>query len=538
MSAGPPPNMPIPSAENKESTAMLRGYLRSMKSTVPLASLLLAAFTQLTACQSRSYSSNGDEVAKTKASDSANTSTNGKAAADPSADGEAAARKGYTFNLMMPLKLPATDAEWASLASRLARIKALGAYAVSSDVWWSSVESSADNTFAWEPYEKLAEAVVTAKLKWVPILSFHQCGGNVGDECDFKLPDWLWNKYPRAVTQSEFGNSSKEAISVSSSGEALGEYVAFIESFRDRFSRFAPHVSEINVSFGPAGELRYPSYNSHDEGKTGYPSRGGLQAHSDDAEASFRKFVLGKYGTVEAASAAWKVALTKEEDIRPPESSAVLYSTGAHLEPYGRDFFAWYHGSLMERGKLLGEAAIDALLAPSSAFKGVELGAKVPGIHWRMATDRAAELSAGLILPPASQSTAPSAADYEGIAKLFASLDASAKAKGGRFVLHFTCLEMSDDEGGVEAASKAATLVRIVGEAAKKEGLLLKGENALSGTLGSQSSWDNMRRSVLEGPYRGLTILRFDDVLASEVARRNFANLVNDAAALPAPSNN
>jgi hypothetical protein len=34
---------------------------------------------------------------------------------------------------------------------------------------------------------------------------------------------------------------------------------------------------EINVPAGPSGELRYPSYNAHDQG-SGYPTRGALQS--------------------------------------------------------------------------------------------------------------------------------------------------------------------------------------------------------------------------------------------------------------------
>lgn len=492
------------------------------RSIVSLVSVGL--FAILGACQSRAFNT-GPSVSVGKAVD----------VAPIRADGVAAARNGYTFNVMLPLTLPQTDAEWASLSQRLTRIKEVGAYAVSTDVWWSLVEAKSDNTFNWEAYEKLADAIVAADLKWVPILSFHQCGGNVGDECDFKLPDWLWTKYPSALTRSEFGNDSKEAISVWSTADALNEYVDFMKSFVEKFGRYAPHIAEINVSFGPAGELRYPSYNSHDQG-TGYPTRGGLQAYSEQAIASFREFVLAKYRTVSATSAAWGVPLTRKVQILPPKSSEEFYTTGAHLKPYGRDFFEWYHGSLIERGRLLGEASINTLLAPDSPFKGVELGAKVPGIHWRMASDRAAELSAGLVLPPSADSKGPSAQDYEGIVKLFASLDKSAQAKGGRFVLHFTCLEMSDNEGGYEAFSKASTLVRMVGEAAEKEGVLIKGENALSGTLGSQSAWDNMRQSLFNGPYKGLTILRLDHVLKSEVAMRNFATLVNDASSTKAPT--
>ena len=46
------------------------------------------------------------------------------------------------------------------------------------------------------PSSSAHRATITAAgLDIAPILSFHQCGGNVGDDCDVPLPPWLWRKY-------------------------------------------------------------------------------------------------------------------------------------------------------------------------------------------------------------------------------------------------------------------------------------------------------------------------------------------------------
>ena len=80
-------------------------------------------------------------------------------------------------------------------------------------------------------------------------------------------------------------------------------------------------------------------------------------------------------------------------------------------------------------------------------------------------------------------------------------------------VVHFTCLEMAD--GGHEAKSLAHTLVRWFGEEAKRQGIIVKGENALNFTIHSHAAWKRIR-SVLKpsphGLYSGLTILRITDV--------------------------
>lgn len=49
-------------------------------------------------------------------------------------------------------------------------------------------------------------------------------------------------------------------------------------------------IAEINVSLGPAGELRYPSYNLHDWGN--YPNRGTLQCYSPLAEQDWRRYLV------------------------------------------------------------------------------------------------------------------------------------------------------------------------------------------------------------------------------------------------------
>ena len=93
----------------------------------------------------------------------------------------------FSINVMAPLtigdlKNPEKSAEeWRSFSQKLTQIKQMGADAVSTDIWWGTVEE-VEGFYDWRYYDKLADTIEHAGLKWVPILSFHQLGGNVGDD--------------------------------------------------------------------------------------------------------------------------------------------------------------------------------------------------------------------------------------------------------------------------------------------------------------------------------------------------------------------
>ena len=45
--------------------------------------------------------------------------------------------------------------------------------------------------YNFEGYLQLADMCKTNGLKLQTVMSFHQCGGNVGDVCDIPLPRWV-----------------------------------------------------------------------------------------------------------------------------------------------------------------------------------------------------------------------------------------------------------------------------------------------------------------------------------------------------------
>lgn len=444
------------------------------------------------------------------------------------------ARGEFASSVMAPLKIgdvyapddTKNDADWNAFAGQLRKMKEIGVHAVSTDIWWGVVEPQ-DNNFNWKYYDKLVEHIRRSGLKWMPILSFHQCGGNIGDSCDFPIPSWIWTKYINHTSvknedslkyKSEQANYSAEYVSVWGTEIVLLDYSEFMDEFQNHFSKDKDLIVEINVSLGPTGELRYPSYNSHDRG-AGYPSRGALQAYSDLAVSSFRAFVKDKYQTTSALNEAWSTSGLQFEDIYPPLDRGggppnQFFQAGEHRRQYGKDFFDWYNQSLVNHGKRMIANAIKVFA--NGPFQGIDVGAKIPGVHWRMSSDRLAELAAGLIRTSDEKAfikgrdgRTPASSGYENLVSVFD----RARLGDPKVVMHFTCLEKdNDEEASRGAASLAQTLVFwIAGEADKRQ-IPIKGENALSWPLANSRAWENMRNAVQYASYRGLTILRLGEM--------------------------
>ena len=440
--------------------------------------------------------------------------------------------------------------KWAEFKAHLKVMKEKGVYAVSTDVWWGLVEAS-QGAYDWSYYDLVAKAIIDAGLRWVPIISMHRCGGNVGDTVNINVPDWLWVELPKSIPNgqardvqyvSEQGNASNEFVSAWASDLALPHITALFKAFQQHFAPLAAHIAEINISLGPAGELRYPSYNNHDTG-TGYPTRGALQCYSGLARESWKKWVLRKYTTLDAVRAAWG----QLDKIEPPVNVDAFFANRVHLfSQYGKDFFDWYQHSLQDHGRRIIGAALETFAAADAAFKGIDIGAKFPGVHWRTGTwvgdqmvmgDRLAELTCGLIRTSGGDwYDEQQGHGYRPIVGLFKEL--GQKTGNSRVVLHFTCLEMADD-ADPKANTLAFQLVRWVGTEAQRQSVPIKGENALADTLSMRDSWHRMRMAVdmpgRPGLYEGLTILRMSDCVTNQVASSELSETIRQAnAPLPA----
>lgn len=462
---------------------------------------------------------------------------------------------GLTVNVMAPLLVGnAKDPDsaeskkaWAVFRKQLQEIKQLGAYAVSTDLWWGLIEP-AEGVFDWAYYQRVAQAIHAAGLKWVPIISFHQCGGNIGDDVSVLLPSWVFSKLAKLLGNaeaakfvSEQGNASNEYVSFWATYLVLELYTKVMKAFQEHFADKANQIAEINISLGPAGELRYPSYNSHDKGSD-YPSRGAVQAYSAMARESFRTYIMRKYGDLNELNKAWGKPLDQSGHvIEPPRDIEHFFKNRGHLNTqYGRDFFDWYADSLIDHGRMVMKAAIEVFASDNAPFKGIDLAAKIPGVHWRMGVwkgdkvelaDRLAELSAGLIRTSLNDWKESQGWGYQLLVSLFHELGKS--SSNSRIVLHFTCLEMADGDGAPGVNSLAYSLVRWVGKEAQKLGICIKGENALNFHLFEKASWDRIRSHLAflenDGSYEGITFLRMSDILSpnNSVGRSEMSRLVS-----------
>ncbi|MGY1668067.1 family 14 glycosylhydrolase [Geodermatophilus sp. SYSU D00696] len=438
----------------------------------------------------------------------------------------------FTANVMAPLKVESAG-EWADFEADLETVAAYGVDAVSVDVWWGDVEGVADNQFDWAYYDRIFEVITSKGLDLAPILSFHQCGGNVGDDYTSLLPAWLWPKYegrsfrgvklgPNGLQhKSEQGNYSRETVQGWADQIVMNEYRDFTRAFEQRYGDlYADEVVEINVSLGPSGELRYPSYNQHDTG-TDYPTRGALQSYSPLAVRDFQKSMVQQYGSLRAVNRAWGTTLRSADEIAPPADAEAFFTSRAYMDTqYGRDFVDWYNGSLVDHGERVLTTVIRTL---GNEFPEADIGYKVPGIHWQMTHPvhpRATEVTTGLIQTSVDENSWATGHGYARIVELANRFDGGPR----EVVMHFTALEM-DDQNYAPQYSLAQTLVQWIGDYGFRAGVDLKGENALSGGVTWDGGWDNINEAFDGWGYLGLTVLRMNDV-AEGVGETRYAQFI------------
>ncbi|MFT7562202.1 MAG: beta-amylase [Flavobacteriales bacterium] len=435
------------------------------------------------------------------------------------------AGKANTTNVMAPLEV----FDWWAFDQQLTTAKNMGMNGVSVDVWWGKVEGAGDQIFDWSYYDTLVQHIENAGLHWVPIMSFHQCGGNVGDTCDIPIPGWIWTHYPGVDAndmkyRSEQYNYSVETVSLWQDALVMSEYEEFMNAFEDHFASKAYMTDEVNISMGPAGELRYPSYNSHDSG-TGYPTRGAFQSYSEPAKADFRRWALDKYRSLNAINSAWGFSLASTNDINPPANANQFISDSDHYDmQYGRDFVRWYHESLKQHGVDMMDTAATAF---SGAFNRAELGYKIPGIHWQMGIpngySRSAEIAAGLIPSDVDLNAGSTAHGYESII----GVAGNDNNTGRNVVLHFTALEM-DNQNWSPQYSKAKDLVFWMANGAAAQNVSIKGENALAGGVTTDTGWNNIENAFNYASYSGMTVLRIGNVATGGTGQNRYSNFIQN----------
>ncbi|CAM8903635.1 unnamed protein product [Rhodiola kirilowii] len=352
------------------------------------------------------------------------------------------------------------------LMDQLRILKSVNVDGVMVDCWWGIVEAHASQQYNWRGYHKLFQIVRDLKLKLQVVMSFHECGGNVGDDVHIPLPNWITEiglKNPDIYFTDTDGRRNSESLSWGVDKErifrgrtAVEVYFDYMRSFRVEFDEYFQSgvISEIEVGLGPCGELRYPSYPAKHGWK--YPGIGEFQCYDMYLMKSLAK----------AAEARGHLFWARGPDSTGsynshPHETGFFRDGGDYDSYYGRFFLNWYCQVLIDHG--------DRVLALANlAFEGTPIAAKVSGIHWWYKTaSHAAELTAGFYNP----------CNRDGYAPIVAML------KKQNTALNFTCVELrtlDQHEDFPEALADPEGLVWQVLNAAWDASIPVASENALT----------------------------------------------------------
>ncbi|PRQ36852.1 putative beta-amylase [Rosa chinensis] len=353
-----------------------------------------------------------------------------------------------------------------AMNASLQALKSAGVEGIMMDVWWGLVERDAPGAYNWGGYAELLEMAKKHGLKVQAVMSFHQCGGNVGDSCTIPLPSWVVeevNNDPDLAYTDQWGNRNYEYLSLGADTLPVLKgrtpvqcYADFMRAFRDNFKHLlGDTIVEIQVGMGPAGELRYPSYPEGD-GRWSFPGIGAFQC--------FDKYMLSSLKAYCESEGKPEWGSTGPTDAGhynnwPEDTPFFRREGGGWNSSYGEFFLGWYSQLLMDHGERI-------LSSAKSIYEneGVKISVKIAGIHWHYGTrSHAPELTAGYYNTRFRDGYLP-------IAQMLARHGA---------VFNFTCIEMHDHEQPQDAQCSPEKLVRQVALATQKAGVPLAGENAL-----------------------------------------------------------
>ncbi|KOM50432.1 hypothetical protein LR48_Vigan08g125900 [Vigna angularis] len=423
--------------------------------------------------------------------------------------------------VMLPLGVVTVDNVFADpngLKERLLKLRATGIDGVMVDVWWGIIELRGPKQYDWRAYRSLFHLVQECGLKLQAIMSFHQCGGNVGDVVNIPIPKWVLDigeSDPDIFYTNRSGTRNKEYLTIGVDDKpifhgrtAIEIYSDYMKSFRENMSDFLESglIIDIEVGLGPAGELRYPSYPQSQGWQ--FPGIGEFQCYDKYLKADF------KAAAARAGHPEWELPDDAGQYNDVPESTGFFKSNGTYVTEKGKFFLTWYSNKLLSHGDQILEKANKAFLACK-----VKLAIKVSGIHWWYKVENhAAELTAGYY-------NLNDRDGYRPIARMLSRHHA---------ILNFTCLEMRDSEQSSDAKSAPQELVMQVLSGGWREDILVAGENALpryDSTAYNQIILNARPQGVNKnGPPKlmmfGVTYLRLSDDLLQQSNYDTFKKFV------------
>lgn len=123
------------------------------------------------------------------------------------------------------------------LEKQLRELHAAGVDGVMVDVWWGITEQKGPKQYDWGAYRSLFQLIQECGLKLQAIMSFHQCGGNVGDAVNIPIPQWVL----------DIGESNPDIFYTDISGTRNKEYLTVgVDNERIFHGRTAIEVSPVN----------------------------------------------------------------------------------------------------------------------------------------------------------------------------------------------------------------------------------------------------------------------------------------------------
>ncbi|TXG72466.1 hypothetical protein EZV62_001045 [Acer yangbiense] len=376
---------------------------------------------------------------------------------------------GVPVFVMMPLdtvSMSNTMNRKKAMDASLRALKSAGVEGIMVDVWWGLVERDQPGHYNWGGYNELLEMAKRHGLKVQAVMSFHQCGGNVGDSVTIPLPKWAGEEMEKdedLAYTDQWGRRNYEYISLGCDNLPVLKgrtpvqcYADFMRAFRDNFKHLlGDTVVEIQVGMGPAGELRFPSYPELN-GTWKFPGIGAFQCYD--------KYMLASLQAAAEAAGKPEWGSTGPTDAGsynnwPEDTNFFRKEGGGWNTTYGEFFLTWYSQMLLDHGERI-------LTSAKSIFEssGVKISVKVAGIHWHYGTrSHAPELTAGYYNTRFHDGYLP-------IARMLARHGA---------IFNFTCIEMRDHEQPQDALCAPEKLVKQVTLATQTAQVPLAGENAL-----------------------------------------------------------
>ncbi|KAF7124593.1 hypothetical protein RHSIM_Rhsim12G0035900 [Rhododendron simsii] len=404
--------------------------------------------------------------------------------------------------VMLPLGVISMDCELVdpdNLLKELQILKSANVDGVMVDCWWGIVERHAPQQYNWSGYKSLFQIVRDLDLKLQVVMSFHECGGNVGDDVHIPLPQWIaeiGQKNPDMFFKDREGRPNPECLTwgvdeerVLGGRTALEVYFEFMRSFRVEFDEFFEGgiISEIEIGLGPCGELRYPSYPEKHGWK--YPGIGEFQCYDQYLLMSL------KTAAEVGGDSLWGSGPDNAGSYNSrPHETEFFRDGGEYDSDYGRFFLNWYSQVLVDHGD------------------------RLSGIHWWYKTaSHAAELTAGFY----------NTSNHDGYTRIATMLKKHGAA------LNFTCVElrtMDQHENFPEALADPEALVWQVFKAAWDVTIPVASENALP--CYNRESYDKILENAkpLNDPegrrISAFTYLRLSSVLMEEQNFTEFEQFV------------